>query len=165
MFTHYIGNEAATRAAFDTEGYYKTGDRGRLVGDQYFLMVEPTTIDSILALESSNLRDGLVAALVRISSHNAGVNNPETINLQKIRDHLAKEMDLYKLQILLRILKDEDQIPLTDSGKAIKREMLQRYFHITDYMPQEYTTENVEYCGKQIDVAKFQAAILGGKTW
>lgn len=34
--TRYINDEAATRAAFDDEGFYKTGDRVHRIGDKYY---------------------------------------------------------------------------------------------------------------------------------
>ncbi|GFF36871.1 hypothetical protein IFM51744_03272 [Aspergillus udagawae] len=37
MFSHYLNDEAATRAAFDDEGFYRTGDLVHRVGDQYVL--------------------------------------------------------------------------------------------------------------------------------
>ncbi|KAK2794908.1 hypothetical protein FQN50_009832 [Emmonsiellopsis sp. PD_5] len=35
MFSHFLGDEAATQAAFDAEGYYKTSDLAHKVGDEY----------------------------------------------------------------------------------------------------------------------------------
>lgn len=32
----YIGDEKATEAAFDEDGFYKTGDIAQRVGNQYF---------------------------------------------------------------------------------------------------------------------------------
>ncbi|KAF7175183.1 hypothetical protein CNMCM7691_006587 [Aspergillus felis] len=37
LFSHYLNDEAATRAAFDDEGFYRTGDLAHRVGDQYVL--------------------------------------------------------------------------------------------------------------------------------
>lgn len=34
--TSYIDDEAATGAAFDDEGFYKTGDRAHRIGDKYY---------------------------------------------------------------------------------------------------------------------------------
>ncbi|PQE06802.1 acyl- synthetase protein [Rutstroemia sp. NJR-2017a BBW] len=36
MFIRYVNDEAATRTAFDDEGFYKTGDRAHRVGDDYY---------------------------------------------------------------------------------------------------------------------------------
>ncbi|OBT82483.1 hypothetical protein VE02_08156 [Pseudogymnoascus sp. 03VT05] len=36
MFIKYIDDEAATRAAFDDEGFYKTGDNAHRIGDDYY---------------------------------------------------------------------------------------------------------------------------------
>lgn len=36
MVYSYLGDEEATKSAFDDEGFYKTGDIVRRVGNQYF---------------------------------------------------------------------------------------------------------------------------------
>lgn len=36
MVYSYLGDEEATKSAFDNEGFYKTGDIVRRVGKQYF---------------------------------------------------------------------------------------------------------------------------------
>ncbi|KAL4748746.1 hypothetical protein BDW72DRAFT_195488 [Aspergillus terricola var. indicus] len=37
MFTHYLGDEEASRAAFTDDGFYRTGDLVRRVGDDYYI--------------------------------------------------------------------------------------------------------------------------------
>jgi malonyl-CoA/methylmalonyl-CoA synthetase len=39
----YIGDDHITNKAFDEDGFYKTGDMGRLVGDQYFFAGRAST--------------------------------------------------------------------------------------------------------------------------
>ncbi|KAL4782804.1 hypothetical protein BJX76DRAFT_358618 [Aspergillus varians] len=46
---HYLGDEATTQAALDKQGYYKSGDFGHLVGDQYVIDGRSST-DYSLAL-------------------------------------------------------------------------------------------------------------------
>ncbi|GIK06541.1 putative NRPS-like protein biosynthetic cluster [Aspergillus viridinutans] len=101
MFSHYLNDEAATRAAFDDEGFYRTGDLAHRVGDQYVLdgrasadfvrhrggykvpvleveahLLELPYISEAYILSVPDLQDGArVAALVRLrvqqTSHGA----------------------------------------------------------------------------------------------
>ncbi|KXG49714.1 AMP-dependent synthetase/ligase [Penicillium griseofulvum] len=173
-FSHYIGDEAATRAAFDEEGFYKTGDQAHRVGDDYyfdgrissdFVRFHEYTI-SIPELERQLLElpyiteahvlpvkdhgaGGLVAALVRLRKQEG-----DSITLKRIRNDLAAmNLASYKLPTLLRILRNEEQVPLTPSEKVLKRECLREFFHISEYIPDPYAVEGVEYCGNQLDLA------------
>ncbi|KNG90486.1 hypothetical protein ANOM_001221 [Aspergillus nomiae NRRL 13137] len=173
-FSHYIGDEAATRAAFDEEGFYKTGDQAHRVGDDYyfdgrissdFVRFHEYTI-SIPELESQLLdlsyitdayvlpvkdhgAGGLVAALVRLQKQEG-----ESTTLKQIRDDLAAtNLPSYKLPTLLRVLQNEEQVPLTSSDKVLKKECLRKFFHISEYIPDPYAVEGVEYWGNQLDLA------------
>ncbi|KAE8376115.1 hypothetical protein BDV26DRAFT_294439 [Aspergillus bertholletiae] len=114
MFIKYMNDEAAPRAAFDEEGFYKPSDYAHRVEDNYFF-------------------DG------RVSSDFA-----------------------YKLPPLLRVLQDEEQVPLTTTGKQLKREALQKYFHISGYMPADYAVEGVEYWGNKIEMDASARAVDWG---
>ncbi|CAI7670299.1 unnamed protein product [Penicillium bialowiezense] len=171
-FSHYIGDEAATRAAFDEEGFYKTGDQARRIGDDYyfegrissdFVRFHEYTI-SIPELERQLLElpyiaeahvlpvkdhgaGGLVAALVRLQKQEG-----YGITLKQIRNDLAAtNLASYKLPTLLRVLRDEEEVPLTPSEKVLKRECLRKFFQISEYIPDSYAVEGVEYCGNKLD--------------
>ncbi|CAI7647494.1 unnamed protein product, partial [Penicillium discolor] len=174
----YIGDEAATRAAFDEEGFYKTGDQAHRVGDNYYFEgrvssdssqtvvrfheytisipgLERQILDLPYITEAHVLpvkdhgAGGLVAALVRLQKQEG-----DSITLKWIRDDLAAtNLASYKLPTLLRVLQSEEQVPLTPSEKVLKRECLQKFFHISEYIPDPYAVEGVEYCGNQLDLA------------
>lgn len=92
---------------------------------------------------------GLVAALVRLQKQESG-----STTLKQIRDDLAAtNLASYKLPTLLRILQKEEQVPLTSSEKVLKRECLQKFFHISEYIPDPYAVEGVEYWGNKLDLA------------
>lgn len=92
---------------------------------------------------------GLVAALVRLQKQEG-----DSITLKRIRDDLAAtNLASYKLPTLLRVLRNEEQVPLTPSEKVLKRECLRKFFHISEYIPDPYAVEGVEYCGNQLDLA------------
>ena len=91
---------------------------------------------------------GLVAALVRSQKQEG-----DSITLKRIRDDLAAtNLASYKLPTLLRVLQNEEQVTLTSSGKVLKRECLRKFFHISEYIPDLYAVEGVEYWGNQLDL-------------
>lgn len=91
---------------------------------------------------------GLVAALLRVRKQYGN------ISLQRIRADLAtNNMVSYKLPTLLRVLQEDERVPLTASGKTLKRESLLKYFNIAKYMPENYAVEGVEYWGNKLDLA------------
>lgn len=177
MFIGYFDDGEATRACFDDDGFYKTGDRAHRVGEDYYfdgrnscdwIRFHEYTI-SVLELEQRlmNLpyiseahvlpvRDreagGLVAALVRLCKQDDD-DQQHNIDLRIIRDDLARAgMVSYKLPTILRLLEEEEEVPYTASGKVQKKEALWRYFGVADCMPDEYAHEGVEYWGNKLDL-------------
>ncbi|KAE8344155.1 hypothetical protein BDV24DRAFT_160702 [Aspergillus arachidicola] len=170
MFTRYLGDDDATQCAFNEEGYYRTGDILRRVGEEYvfegrastdFLFFYSHRI-SIPELESS-LKDlhyiaeayvigapdhearELVAAIVRL--HHGHLKSAAKITLARIRNDLAATLPCHKLPSLLRILHDSESIPHTASGKPVKKGLLQKFFNITNFVPANYVARDVEYWG------------------
>ncbi|KAJ5673503.1 acetyl-CoA synthetase-like protein [Penicillium longicatenatum] len=154
MFTHYINNEAATRDAFDEEGFLKTGDLAQHIGDLYFFKVRanhdwirfwhfkipvleleerliqlPYISEAYVLPVLDHEAQGLAAALVRLRGPHETLQN---INLRKIREDLASNMELYKLPALLFILKDGEEVPKSASEKVMKAQALEKYFHLSD---------------------------------
>ncbi|KAA8651452.1 class I adenylate-forming enzyme family protein [Aspergillus tanneri] len=178
MFTHYIGDEEATCAAFDDEGFYKTGDHAHRVGDDYYfdgrvscdwirfheytisvLEVEHCLMDLPYISESHVLpvldreAGGQVAALVRLRKQDTYRDRSEVVSLRTIRAELAASgMVSYKLPTLLRVLQDGEQVPLTASGKVMKKECLRNYFNVSGYLPEPYAMDGVEYWGNKLDL-------------
>ncbi|KAJ5112956.1 acetyl-CoA synthetase-like protein [Penicillium angulare] len=163
MFTHYLNDEAATKKAFDEDGFYKTGDLVRRVGGYYFFegRVDSDWINfldckiSVLELEEHLLRlsyiseahilpvldhetRGVAAALVRL---NCGDSD---INLQRVRDDLSLGLERYKLPALLYILKAEEEVPRAASDKVLKTQALDKFFRIRGYRPRDYHVDGVE---------------------
>ncbi|KAL4802408.1 hypothetical protein BDV18DRAFT_163812 [Aspergillus unguis] len=190
-FSHYVGDEAATRAAFDEEGFYKTGDQAHRIGDDYYFdgrissdcmlflyllcpirvtnhtvvrfheytisipQLERQLLDLPYITEAHVLpvkdhgAGGLVAALVRLRKQEGA-----STTLKQIRDDLAAtNLPSYKLPTLLRVLQNEEKVPLTPSDKVLKKECLRKFFHISEYIPDPYAMEGVEYWGNQLDLA------------
>ncbi|THC99264.1 hypothetical protein EYZ11_001263 [Aspergillus tanneri] len=177
MFIRYIDDEAATRAAFDDEGFYKTGDHAHRIGDDYYfdgrascdwikfhaykistLELEQSLMDLPYISEAHVLpvldreAGGMVAALVRLQAQDMGKETHE-VTLRTIREELAAAgMVSFKLPTLLRVLQDGEQVPVTASGKVIKKVCLQNYFNISGYLPDGYSVDGVEYWGNKLDL-------------
>lgn len=81
---------------------------------------------------------GLAAALVRLNCRNSDVD------LRRIRDDLSLSLELYKLPVLLYILKDGEEVPRTASDKVLKAQALDKFFRIQGYRPREYCVNGVE---------------------
>lgn len=89
----------------------------------------------------------LAAAIVRLRHGN--VKSAAKITLAKIRNDLAATLPCHKLPSLLRILHDSESVPLTISGKPVKRGLLQKFFNITNFVPANYVARGVEYWGNR----------------
>lgn len=68
-----------------------------------------------------------VAALVRFHQ------DFSTGNLVTVRKYLSEKLLHYKLPTALRVLKNGEEIPLTISGKIMRKRVVEQYFPITGY--------------------------------
>ncbi|KAE8309938.1 hypothetical protein BDV41DRAFT_590813 [Aspergillus transmontanensis] len=162
LFSHYLGDEAATRAVFTEDGFYKTGDVAHVVGKDYVfdgrLSAEFTKFRgwqiSILEvelrlLELPFIREGCIlgapepdngtrlAALVRFKSSKASSACATGANgsqplLQLLRESLAAELPVYMLPTALRVLGEDEEIPRTASHKVIRSKAIEQYFPLTE---------------------------------
>ncbi|KIM94583.1 hypothetical protein OIDMADRAFT_60364 [Oidiodendron maius Zn] len=160
LFSHYLGDEAATRAAFSIDGFYRSGDLAHRIGDDYILdgrasgdfikcqgykvqilKVEQALKDlpfisegCILQVPDSN-NSGRVAALVRfedsVKAVQVGCHGSFATYLQFLREHLARTLPAYMLPTVLRILQDGEEIPQTVSNKVIRKKAVDQYFPLS----------------------------------
>ncbi|KAM3504887.1 hypothetical protein MY11210_008183 [Beauveria gryllotalpidicola] len=163
MMIKYIENEEATKAAFDDEGYYKTGDLGHVVGNEY--VFEGRANDDFIAkvprilveLEISNLPYISEAYVLRVPDHeeravcgaivrvktDAGTDMQGHVSIEKLHADLSSTLPKYMRPYLLRVLGDE-QIPLTSSQKPNKPLMLRQFFGVTDFWNAEKPKPGVQ---------------------
>ncbi|KAJ3498046.1 hypothetical protein NLG97_g1429 [Lecanicillium saksenae] len=151
MFTHYLADAEATKAAFDDDGYFKTGDIGRKCGDEYF--VDGRVSRDMLRLRgkwiSAHDVEALVVSLPYISEAYAVIasfqyrrqmsilvraasTSTVTPTLEKIRADIQNDLEPFKLPTMFRLLKDHEEIPYTSSGKVDRRAIVGTYFGMAD---------------------------------
>ncbi|KAL4888857.1 hypothetical protein BDV59DRAFT_210634 [Aspergillus ambiguus] len=143
IFTEYIHDPKTTAAAFNEDGYYKTGDIGRREGDYYFILGR-ASIDiiksggykiSALDIEREILDLPYVGEVmvVGVGDEEYGqrvavaitVQNKEPLTLEKLRADLRSRLSGYKLPTLLRVV---DELPKSASGKVVKRVLSKQIF-------------------------------------
>jgi malonyl-CoA/methylmalonyl-CoA synthetase len=96
---------------------------------------------------------GLAAALVRLQKTDSAEDMRLEVNLLKIRQDLSSKMELYKLPALLRILHNKEELPMTSSGKLLKPQALEKFFHLDGYRPRDYAVEGVEFWGNEVEIS------------
>ncbi|PKK48947.1 hypothetical protein CI102_7970 [Trichoderma harzianum] len=179
MLIGYVGEDDLTRAAFDEEGYYKTGDLAELRDGQYYFTgrknhdfaffrffriplqkVEQSLLDlsyiseaCVLAIPDHEAKE-LCAAAIRLDA-TSSVPAPE-ISLARIRSDLMQSLPMYMLPAILRILKDGEEIPRNISGKVVKAAVRRELFATTDWWPHSNPPAEVEYWGNMPPI--FEAA-------
>lgn len=84
-----------------------------------------------------------VAALVRFHQDFPGGN------LTTIRQHLCDKLLQYKLPTALRVLRNGEEIPLTVSGKVIRKRVVEKYFPLTEYCQLPANVELWNILGEQ----------------
>ncbi|PNP49778.1 hypothetical protein THARTR1_09546 [Trichoderma harzianum] len=146
MLIGYVGEDDLTRAAFDEEGYYKTGDLAELRDGQYYFTGRKNS-DYHEAKE-------LCAAVIRLDGA-SGVPAPE-MSLARIRSDLMQSLPMYMLPAILRILKDGEDIPRNISGKVVKAAVRRELFATTEWWPHSNPPPEVEYWGNMPPI--FEAA-------
>lgn len=80
----------------------------------------------------------------------------EQITLTRIRCDLSSSLAAYMLPTLLRVMKDEEELPRTFSGKPIKRQIVEDYFGTTDWFPAQTPPPMVECWGKMLGISKME---------
>ncbi|OCT44473.1 hypothetical protein CLCR_05634 [Cladophialophora carrionii] len=145
MFTKYIFDQAATEAAFDSEGYYRSGDIARKRGDYYFIMGR-ASVDilksggykiSALDVEREILGLDYVSEVMVVGVEDeefgqrvaaAIVLKPDTINslsLDRLRHELRSRLASYKNPTMLRVV---PELRKTVTGKVVKKALKTELF-------------------------------------
>lgn len=137
ILLRYYKNEAATAAAFDRNGYFRTGDLAALDNEGYLIFkgrlkemlktgginVAPIEVEEIIrqhpAVEEAyvtglpdDVQDEIVAAVVVPKS-------PDAISELELREYCKSAMASYKVPKAFKIV-SMDQIPLTSTSKVHK---------------------------------------------
>lgn len=71
-----------------------------------------------------------------------GGASAESITLARIRSDLHGRLDAQDLPVLLRLLDDKEQLPRTATGKPVKRQVLEDFFHEGDCGEDWFILEN-----------------------
>ncbi|KAK2758037.1 hypothetical protein FQN54_004443 [Arachnomyces sp. PD_36] len=142
IFSRYLDNEESTRAAFDADGFLKTGDMAHLVGENYVMDGRKSTdfiqhngsIFSLLEIESHMselpyISESCLAALpdtgtgTRIAALVRFKDSAEQAkcNLGAIRSDLSNNLPTHKLPTALRVLRDGEVIPRSIHIKIRRR--------------------------------------------
>lgn len=145
--TRYLFDDAATAAAHDKDGFFKTGDIGRREGKYYFILGRASLdivksggykisaldiereilglpyIEEVMVVGVSDEEFGQrVAALVSLRKD----QDLQTLTIEELRKGLRQRLAGYKMPTLLRVI--EGELPKTVTGKVLKRVLGPRYF-------------------------------------
>ncbi|CAG7930572.1 unnamed protein product [Penicillium olsonii] len=168
MFTGYWQNEKATRAVFDDEGWYHTGDQAYMQGDMF--VVEGRAKEDFINCDSYKVPiyevETAIASLGYISeSHVVPITDsrlgsrvaavvtyrdvPDTVpekTLQALRQDLSGKLPISKLPTMLRVLNGEESFPRNSGGKVIKRKLKETFFPQSDDPTLDEMPEEVQVC-------------------
>ncbi|KAE8382716.1 acetyl-CoA synthetase-like protein [Aspergillus bertholletiae] len=167
----YWKDERATRAAFDDEGFYKTGDLVYLQGSDYIIQGRAST-DFIscnsIKIPILHVENALSLLPYLSEAHVLPVTDPKTgsrvaalvrcrngqksnLTLHSLREDLSPYLSLVQLPTVLRVLVDGEEVPRTVSNKVIRRETKQIFFPQTaDPSLSELPTQ-VQWCDFKLD--------------
>ncbi|OAQ98308.1 hypothetical protein LLEC1_03590 [Akanthomyces lecanii] len=182
----YIGDEEATRAAFDEDGFLKTSDLATFRNGQYYLLgrenldckaslspsnvycyhlsfptsaVErallaiPEVLEACVIGVSVRARAQLCGAVIRLRTAAHGQAGLQEVaarqpnaSLRDIRNALrdSGRIPIHMHPVLLRVLEDEEVMPLTHSGKVAKGTALKQFFGGKDVSSTACLPEKVE---------------------
>lgn len=151
MFSKYIFDPAATAAAHDGEGYYRTGDIARREGGYYWILGR-ASVDiiksggykiSALDIEREVMAVPYVAEVMVVGVPDEefgqrvgavvclkGVRDMELplkrLTIQRLRQDLRARLAGYKMPTLLRVV--EGELPKSATGKVQKKVLGPQYF-------------------------------------
>jgi malonyl-CoA/methylmalonyl-CoA synthetase len=162
MFSGYLFDKDATRAAHDDDGWFKTGDIARQEGP-YIYIVGRASLDIIksggykigaLEVERACMQMPYVreVAVMGVEDEEYGQrvaaaivldgNILSTLQLSSLRNDLRQLLPAYKLPTLLRIV--ERELPKGDTGKVQKRLLGPKLFPVPGWQK----TPEVQATGK-----------------
>ncbi|KOS16972.1 Malonate--CoA ligase [Escovopsis weberi] len=174
MFLHYMGDEQATKAAFDEEGWYKTGDYAELRDGEYYfcgrasadyafplgLCVPTAQVEMaltslpyiasacVLGVPDHEAKE-VCAAVVRLAPatqpRQAG---PDRVTLAIICEDLRPLIPEYMHPTVLRLIEADEDMPQTITGKPIKRLVVKKFFGVDEYWDAASAGPGVEWNGK-----------------
>lgn len=158
VFSGYFADDAATRAAFTVDGWFRTGDLGRIEGDRLSLVGRSK--DSIIVNGVNYFSHDLETALERLDgvrrsfvavfpSRPAGADTEQLIIAFAPEFPLTNEAELHRLAVAIRnetillwgfrpaalLPLPEDGFPKTSLGK-IQRSQIRRRFEAGELEPQ-----------------------------
>ncbi|KAK3672112.1 hypothetical protein LTR78_008083 [Recurvomyces mirabilis] len=145
MFSKYLYNPAATLAAHDSEGYFKTDDTCRKEGD-FFFIVGRASLDIIKSggykigtleierclLEIPYLQEAMVIGVEdeefeqRVGAVVTLSNDLTGLRIDDLRAELRKKLPGYQLPTILRVVPGE--LPRGATGKVQKKILGPQYF-------------------------------------
>ncbi|KAL3478141.1 hypothetical protein BJX99DRAFT_108438 [Aspergillus californicus] len=152
LMKRYISTQPdVTKKAFDSEGFYKTGDTGSIGSDRTLKISGRASQDIIRFLcrkiNAADIEDPLrqhpaisQAFILGIDDHHCGqrvaallITKPNTEGTLKIQDlrrwlGIDKQLPAFKLPTLLRAVSQDKFVGMTDSGKPSKKKMRALYF-------------------------------------
>lgn len=158
MFSKYLFDHEATRAAHTEDGYYKTGDIARREGDWYWIMgrasvdiiksggYKLSALDiereimalpyvaevMVVGVPDEEFGERVASAVVLKNDAEDSIPRAEMLTLQKLREDLRARLAGYKLPTLLRVIVGE--LPKSGTGKVVKKILGPQFF------PAEYHT-------------------------
>jgi malonyl-CoA/methylmalonyl-CoA synthetase len=144
MFSKYIFDPAATAAAHDENGYYKSGDIARREGEYYYILGR-ASVDIIKSggykISALDIEREIMALPYVAEVMTVGVPDDEfgqrvactvslkgatdtdkplrKLTIQRLRQDLRARLAGYKMPTLLRVV--EGELPKSGTGKVIKK--------------------------------------------
>ncbi|RDW72328.1 uncharacterized protein DSM5745_07500 [Aspergillus mulundensis] len=141
LFSHYLGDEQATQAAFTTDGYYRTGDLAHRVGEDYVfdgrmrLLEQPFISDACVLAVTDARSSERVAAVIRLQATGLPARGMADCQpcLRFLREQLTATglVPEYMLPTVLRVLQDDEEIPRTASTKILRAKAAEQYFPLS----------------------------------
>ncbi|PNY29083.1 Uncharacterized protein TCAP_01016 [Tolypocladium capitatum] len=157
LFTHYLGDPVRTKAVFDDEGYFRTGDAAHLEDGQYVfdgrigsdildvstgqicfprLEHKLTNIPYVseaymLRIQTASPGEGYqLGVLVRFKdhSHPASLGQSSGEHLEEFKAQLSEALRPHEPPVSIRLLHEGEEIPRTFNMKPFRRIIVEHFF-------------------------------------